>query len=286
VRAQEHYQAGDLQEAVKAATEDVKEHPNDFARRMLLAELLCISGDLERADKHFDALGHQDPQSIPAVQVLRQLIRAEQARLDFYNSGAVPEFLGLPTPVARLLLQASIELREGNKDEATKLLAQAEEQRPRVTGSCDGKEFEDIRDLDDLNGPIVEVYTSAGKYYWVPFENIESIEFRPRTRPRDLLWRRAHLIVRDGPDGEVYLPALYAGSHKDSDDRVRLGRVTDWKGSEGEPVRGIGQRTWLVGDEARPILEIETIEIDAPAGGSAPAVGEAQQGAGEAPVAG
>jgi type VI secretion system protein ImpE len=285
VRAQEYYQAGQLKEAVTAATEEVKKHPNDFARRLFLAELLCISGDLERADKHLDVLGHQDPQAIPAMQVFRQLVRAEQVRQDFYNEGRVPDFLGQPSTTIRLLLEASIALREGKPGEAASLLAQVEEQRPRVSGTCDGTAFHDLRDLDDLNAPILEVYTTAGKYFWVPLDAIESIEFRPPARPRDLLWRRAHLIVRDGPDGEVYLPALYAGSHKDPEDRVRLGRVTDWKGSDGEPVRGVGQRTWLVGEEARPILEIESIECDPPADGAAPTVGEAQS-SGESPVTG
>src|SRR5512135_1673864 len=147
VRAQEYYQAGQLKEAVAASTEEVKRHPNDFARRLLLAELLCISGDLERADKHLDALGHQDPQAIPAIQVLRQLVRAEQARQDFYNEGRVPDLLGKPTEMIRLLLEASIALREGKPAEAAPLLAQVEEHRPHASGTCDGKAFEDIRDL-------------------------------------------------------------------------------------------------------------------------------------------
>ncbi|MFX8489328.1 type VI secretion system accessory protein TagJ, partial [Acinetobacter baumannii] len=79
------------------------------------------------------------------------------------------------------------------------------------------------------------------------------------TRPRDLLWPRVHMIVSGGPDGEVYIPALYAGSHADPDERVRLGRVTEWRGGEGAPVRGFGQRTLLFGEEARPLLEIRNV---------------------------
>jgi type VI secretion system protein ImpE len=69
------------------------------------------------------------------------------------------------------------------------------------------------------------------------------------------------LVVRDGPDGEVYLPTLYAGSHADADDRVRLGRVTDWRGGDGLPVRGVGLRTFLVGSEGRPVLELKEIVV-------------------------
>jgi type VI secretion system protein ImpE len=161
-----------------------------------------------------------------------------------------------------LHLEASICLREGSQDEAVGLLASAEAERPRVVGTCNGRAFEDLRDLDDLTAGVFEVLTSNGKYYWIPIERVEQVEFRAPERTRDLLWRRARMIVRDGPDGEVFLPTLYAGSHAEPGDRFRLGRATDWRGGEGEPVRGIGQRTFLVGDEACPIMELETLTID------------------------
>jgi type VI secretion system protein ImpE len=69
------------------------------------------------------------------------------------------------------------------------------------------------------------------------------------------------MVVRGGPDGEVFLPALYAGAHAEADDRLRLGRATDWRAAPGEPVRGVGQRTFLVGDEARAILELNELTI-------------------------
>lgn len=262
MNAHEHYRAGHLQEALAAATADVKSHPADTARRGFLCELLCFAGELERADRQLDALGQQDPEALVGVSVFRQLVRAEQARQQFYTEGRLPEFLGPPSPVLRLHLEASICLREGRPGDAGALLAQAEGQRPKVTGTCDGAPFDDLRDLDDLTASFFEVLTSTGNYYWVPVERVERIEFRPFKRPRDLIWRRAHMIVRDGPDGEVFLPALYAGSHAEADERLRLGRMTDWRGGDEEPRRGRGQRIFLVGDVDRPILEIQDILIN------------------------
>jgi type VI secretion system protein ImpE len=261
MNAREYYQAGDLEQAVAAALAEVKGHPTDLDRRGFLAELLCFAGDLERADRQLDALGQQSPEAMLGVAMFRHQVRAEQARQQFYSEGRLPEFLEPPPPWLRLHLEASIRLREGKEDEAAGLLADAEEQRPKVSGTCNGRAFDDLRDLDDLTASAFEVLTSNGKYYWIPFERVELIEFRAPTRARDLLWRRARMIVRDGPDGEVFLPALYAGSHAVADDRVRLGRATDWRGGDGAPVRGIGQRTFLVGDEACSILEIETLAI-------------------------
>jgi type VI secretion system protein ImpE len=263
MNAAELYKAGKLQPAIDAAVEDVRKQPTNPAPRGLLAEFLCFAGEWERADKQLDALGHQDPAVAVGIALFRHLIRAAQARQDFYTSGRVPDFLGQPSQLLRLHLQASICMREGKAQEATELLAQAEQQRPHVPGACNGQPFADFRDLDDLTSCIFEVLTSTGKYFWIPLDRVESVEFRAPARPRDLLWRQAHMIVRDGPDGEVYLPTIYAAAQPEADDSLRLGRATDWR--EGPPVRGVGQRTFLVGDSAVSILELQTIQFTAPA---------------------
>ena len=48
-------------------------------------------------------------------------------------------------------------------------------------------------------------------------------------------------------------------------------RKTDWHTGNGGPMRGIGQRLFLVGDEARSILELRQISF-------APAEAEAENG--------
>jgi type VI secretion system protein ImpE len=264
MRPQEYYQAGNLQQAIAAAKEEVRKSPADTAKRGFLAELLAIAGDLEGADRQLDTLVSQQPEAAVSLALVRQLVRAEQARRQFYSEGRVPELLGLPSAALKLHLEASILVRDGKLREAGHLLEQAEEQRPKVSGTCDGKPFTDLRDLDDLNASFFEVLTSTGKYYWVAMEQIELIEFRAPTRPKDLFWLRAHMIVRDGPDGEVYLPTIYAGTDAETDDRIRLGRATEWRGGDGEPVRGRGQRTFLIGEEARAILEIKEITCPGP----------------------
>jgi type VI secretion system protein ImpE len=111
---------------------------------------------------------------------------------------------------------------------------------------------------------VFEVLTSTGKYYWIPLDSVVSIQLHPVKRPRDLLWRQTQMTVLGGPDGEVYLPCLYAGSHLHADERLRLGRQTDWTGGDGEPVRGMGLKTFLVGDESKTILEIQEVTFDSP----------------------
>lgn len=265
MNAKEYYQAGNLAEAVTAATEEVRRHPNDTSRRGFLSELLCFAGEFQRADLQLDAIGHQDPQATLGISMFRQLVRAEQARQQFFSEGRIPEFLDPPVAHLECHLEASIRLREGHPSEAAELLEEAQRQRPAVAGTLGDQPFDDMRDIDDLTASFFEVLTSNGKYYWIPMERVELIEFHGPVRPRDLLWRRAHMVVRGGPDGEVFLPTLYAGSHAQTDDRIRLGRMTDWRGGDGAPVQGIGQRMFLIGQEDRAILELERITITGPA---------------------
>jgi len=261
--AKEFFETGRLDDAVAAAGDDVKKHPNDAVPRIFLAELLCFAGNLDRADLQLDALGHQDPQATMQISMFRQLVRAEQARRQFYEEGRLPDFLDEPAGYLKCHLEASIRLREGHPAEAVELLEEAQRQRPVVSGTCGDKVFEGIRDMDDLTASFFEVLTSTGKYYWIPMERVDVIEFRAPEQPRDLLWRRARMVVRGGPDGEVFLPALYANSHTEEDDRMRLGRFTDWRGGDGTPVQGIGQRMLLIGEDARSIMELEELTVTA-----------------------
>jgi type VI secretion system protein ImpE len=265
MNAKECYEAGRLAEAVQEALNEVKRFPAEIHRRSFLCELLCFAGDLERADKQLDLIAVQDPDAVIGVSLFRQLMRAEQARRDFFAQGRLPEFVDVPTELQKLHLQASIFLREGELARATELLVQAEEQRPPCTGSCDGQPIDDFRDMDDVVASSLEVFTTNGKYYWIPLDRVESIEFHPPKYPRDLIWRAAQMVVRGGPEGEVYLPALYVDSYRNEDERIQLGRATDWVGDENEAVRGVGQRMFLVGDEDRAVLSLQTLEFEAPA---------------------
>ncbi len=260
--ASDHFRAGQLNEAIAEAQAAVRSRPNDEGSRYLLAELLCFTGELEKADKQLDALRDLDPKSMMTVAMFRQLIRSEQARHQFLQDGRVPEFIDKPTPDLEQHLKASMLMREQNPHEAARVLGEAEAQRTPVRGSCDGKPFSDFRDLDDLTSSLLEVYTATGKFFWVPFEKVDQIEFRAPERPRHLLWRSARLTHRDGPEIEVHLPALYVGSAQQDDMQCRLGRMTNWLGGDGEPTRGVGQRTFLIDDDARGIMDITTIQFE------------------------
>jgi type VI secretion system protein ImpE len=127
-------------------------------------------------------------------------------------------------------------------------------------GSRGGTAFDDFRDADDLLAPVLEVFTATG-YFWVPWEHIQFLEVpAPRTL-RDLLWTPANLSTFDGQLGEVTLPGLYPGTSSSADEAIRLGRKTEWIERDGGPVRGLGRKLFLVGDEARTLLELGEVKF-------------------------
>ena len=256
------FQEGKLSESIAAASASVKQSPSDAGGRFLLAELLLFEGSFERAEAVLDAAQSVDPNAALMVAEFRQLLRAAESRRQLARDGRVPEFVGGPTQSQQLLLQALMDWRSGDRSAAATAVETAEAARPCVSGTSNGTVFVDFRDVDDLVSGNFEVLTTTGKYFWIPTERVQTLEFHAPKRPRDLLWRRASMSVADGPDGEVYLPAIYAADDPMTD-ALRLGRETDWKEAEGAPVRGIGQRTFMVGEDAIALMDLGNVKFGA-----------------------
>jgi type VI secretion system protein ImpE len=260
------FREGKLADALTAATAAVRRAPTDIGARVLMAELLAFSGNIERADVVLDAAADLDPTTAIVVAEFRQLLRGETARRQLFSDGRVPEFLGEPTAAQRLSLAAIVALRNGDSAEAARLAAEAEEARPHPAGTLGGAAFTDMRDADDLLASCFEVITTTGKYFWIAPERVQLMEFHPPKRPRDLFWRRATMQVSDGPDGDVYLPVLYPPATKTttaSTDPLRLGRATDWQqAGDGGPTVGLGAVTMLVGEETLTWLEMDMVTFE------------------------
>jgi len=257
------FRAGRLAAAIEAGNAALRLNPADLDSRILLAELLVFAGNLERADTILDAASQIDPTVMLGIAEFRQLIRAALARRQHRREGRVPEFLGEPTPALRCGLAAFIALREGDMPAAARHAAEAEELRPRVAGRAGDTSFDDFRDADDLHTGFFEILTTTGKYFWVPTERVASAEFHPPRRPRDLAWRRTTVSVAGGPDGEVYLPAIYDTQNPNLSDEFLLGRATDWIGPEEGPVLGVGQRVFMIGDDAIGIMDLTELRCGA-----------------------
>jgi type VI secretion system protein ImpE len=261
MNANECFRAGKLQDAIDAQIKVVKANPADMARRLFLFELLAFAGDLDRARRQVEAVKYDEVERDAAVAAYRKLLDSEQARRRLFGDGLTPQFLAPPPEHVTLRLDAVNRLREGRRAEAAEVLARAAGQTPTVRGRLNGDPFTHLRDCDDLFAGMLEVF-AHGQYYWLPFEQIDTLAMNAPKAPRDLLWFPARLEVRDGPAGDVFLPALYPGSHAHADDQVRLGRMTDWKSTEGGPVLGVGLHTFLADDTDVGLLEWRELVIE------------------------
>jgi type VI secretion system protein ImpE len=254
------FDAGELGAAVEELTRQVKAKPGDAAGRTALFEMLCFAGDLDRAEKQLDALGHESVEREIGVQVYRNNIKAERDRRRLFSDGLRPHFLAEPPAYVGLHLSALDRLREGNASEAKEMLDRAEGERPAPAGLLGGSEFQDFRDYDDLVGPVLELIVKD-RYTWLPFEQISRIEIDAPKRLRDLMWAPARILTPNGSAGEVFIPALYAGSSDHRDDQVRLGRLTEWLEAGEGIYRGAGLRLFLVDDEGKAVFEVREAEF-------------------------
>jgi type VI secretion system protein ImpE len=255
------FSAGKLREAVSQALDGVKQSPLDVNGRFFLAELLCFLGDWEKAEKQLEAVVKQNHEAGLLALLARQLIRGEIQREQVFAEARPPQLVGELPQHAVLQLELCAAVRSENLQEVMRLVVHSEESRPRTSGTFNGNPVSDLRDLDDRIAGVLEVITSTGKYYWVPWESVKSLEFSPPERPLDLIWRKALIDVESGPEGEVFIPTRYplipAMKGQEWDDALKLGRASDWPETFGAVI-GMGQRMFLVGEDSTSMLEFKT----------------------------
>ena len=256
----ELFHAGDLAQALESAKTELRQNPDDLSARYRFCELLCFAGEWERVSKHLELVFDQDV-SLGGVTILfRQLVKAAEARQSWYLDGVSPEFVqgDNPSEEVRHRLDVAASLRSGDSQSAARLLESANAVTTTMAGSCNDQPMEHWRDLDDVTAGCLEVLTSEGRYFWIPWSDIISLEFDKPERPLDLLWRSIKSITGNVPEGRLYMPAIYLGSADAEDDLLKLGRRTDWVGQEGMPIRGVGRREFFLGGD----MTIDSLKID------------------------
>lgn len=258
-RSAELIKAGDLAGARAELTAQVKARPTDANLRFELAELLLVLGEWERADNQFDLVSNQDTTFGMVVSLARQLIRGELARREVFAAGRAPELIGDATPQIEATLRVLLELRDGGDAGAAREAADA--LSVDLSGEADDTAFVGVRDLDDRIADVLEVLTSTGKYYWIPWTSVRLLTLRTPERLRDLVWRPAELDVADGPEGVVYIPATYVAADDEQTASTRLGQETLWIEQAGI-VRGVGLRCLLLGEEMTALSDFSTLALD------------------------
>ncbi len=258
--------AGNLEAALAAVTATVKAEPTNADARWLMAEILLVMGNTERADRMLEAASLQEPN--PAVIEFRQLLRAEVTRTQVVRDGRAPKYQGDDaTPAQQAALRARMLLRTGDIRAASEAAEQVESLREPASGRRIDTQgvsttFDDLRDADDLCAAEFEVLTTGGDHLLLPVSRVRSLSFDVPRRTRDLVWRRCTIDLKDGTEGVVFMPSLYIGAAAETEPALLLGRATEWTDVAAGPVRGRGQRMLLVGEELLPLNSLHRVEFD------------------------
>jgi type VI secretion system protein ImpE len=222
--------AGQVHNAEVALAAHLRDHPTDIESRTFLFELLCFSGQYDRAGKQLGVLSQGSKETEMGAILYYSALHAEKTRHEIFRTEEFPTAPAKSSP----------------------------------PGKLNGKPFESIQDADPSVGARLEVF-AAGAYLWIPFQHIASLQVQPPKRLRDTLWSPA--LVVTGPSfqgtdiGEVLIPAIYPFSWKSEDESVWLGRVTEWAADDQGHEYPVGQKIFIVDGEEVPLLEMRSLEF-------------------------
>jgi type VI secretion system protein ImpE len=226
------FDAGKLNAAIEALGAELRDNPADVQRRTFLFELLCFTGNYDRAEKQLDVLSSGGPEAGMGTLLYRTALHAERLRADMFRKQTFPLDTAATSDVA---------------------------------GSWNGKAFSEIEDGDPRIGARLEVF-AAGQYMWIPWRHVASLKIEAPKRLRDLIWTPAILTTSEdfqGQElGELLLPTLAPLSFDSADDDIRLGRAVDWIDLSDGGFAPVGQKVLLIDGEQVPLLSIRELEID------------------------
>lgn len=263
--------SGQLQPALTHALTVLRDDPLNAQMRAVYVELLCIAGELDKADAQLDMIVRQHPDFLLGAVNVRQLIRAETARRDFYQGGMTATLFGEPTPMFSAVLKLRLAAHEQDIAAATLAAEEMEQLRPQVAVTHLDQRQPDIRDLDDSLGGYLELFGTDGKYYLAGFEQIASLKLHPAKSLLDIIWRRVDISIIDGPQGEAFLPLIYvanplmAGGTETAaspDPAIQLGRATDWHEHSARLITGTGQKMLLLGEQAIALGDMHQLSAE------------------------
>ena len=222
------FEQGEVRAAQGALSEWLRSHPGDHLERTFLFELLCFSGDWDRAERQLSVLAKGDPQRELGATLYFSALHAERTR----------------------------------HNQAVNCAPDTNSNPPNsLPGTLNGRPFQSISDADPNIGARLEIF-AAGCYAWLALKHVAHIRFQAPRRLRDTLWANATVQTNASFRGaelrEVLVPVLYPFSWKASDESVWLGHKTVWTGEQDE-ARPFGQKMLLVDDEEIPLLDVREL---------------------------
>jgi type VI secretion system protein ImpE len=249
----------DLSTATSLASQALRDDPLNADIRGRYIELLCVQGDLDKADQQLDIMLRQHPDFVTGAVNLRHLIRAASARKDFYQAGMTAQLFDQPDAMFKAQLSLRVALNDADIPTAVSAATELESLRQSVTLNINGQPYQTVRDLDDSLCGYLELFGTDGHFYLVRFEQIDSLQFKKPESLLDTVWRRAEIFIKEGPQGDVFVPMTYIDSNSVD---TCLGRGSDWHQYAEGLVTGIGQKMLLINDDAMALTDIHSMSVN------------------------
>ena len=259
--AEEKLREGDLEAALAELQGQVRKQPDNAKYRIFLFQLLAVLGRWDRALNQLNVAGELDADALAMVQTYREALRCEVLRARVFAGERSPLLFGDPQQWVALLLESLRLATQGQFSQSQDLREQALEAAPGTAGNIDGQDFQWIADADSRLGPILEAIVN-GNYYWIPFQNIHTVQLEEPADLRDTVWTPAYFTWANGGETVGLIPTRYPGSETSEDDQIRLARKTQWTEQGANIYFGLGQRLLMTDADDYPLMDIRLISLE------------------------
>ena len=249
--ASAHLDAGQVWTAIERLNEEIDVHQGDTHLVIFLSELLCVSGQWDRAEEQLERVVGQSREANDDVLVFRNMVRAERHRRRVFSGVSDPHFVTEPPAYVTLHLDALHKLERGGLDEVKALLDSADGQWCKRPGTMGARSFHSFRDADNLVAPVLELIVQD-RYIWMPYEQIQRFEITSPRRLRDLLWVSIRVGGLGGTMLEAFVPVQYAISCEHSTQQ----RI------DHDPYAAVALRQFLIDGEKRAMLDSREVEFE------------------------
>ena len=250
-----------LRELIDETQQGIRKEPARMRHRISLFQLMCVTGNWERALTQLNVLKDGDEESASMVKTYTEVIRCENFRAQVFAGTKTPLLIGEPAGWVGKVIEAVRLSAQGHAQHAADLRAEAFDLAPAVSGTLNATPFEWIADADPRLGPLIEAVIN-GKYCWIPFDRLSAIEVEAPVDMRDLVWAAAKLTFTSGGEQVAFIPSRYPGSESSEEDAIRLSRRTEWRDAGAETFLGLGQRILATSEDEVPLLDTRIVKLN------------------------
>lgn len=245
---------GNLTALHEQVAADIRQNPGDAASRALFAQVLCLEGEWERADKQADALMRLHPASAVFCSALSCLIRAEHRREAMFRADELPTWFGEKPEWADLFAEALAAYARKGTQAGAEVSARLMDALPVTSGVLSHGSGRWILDGDARLAGVLELIV-GDTYGVLDLSIVRSMELAPPTHPIELLWAHVRLQLKNGEVMVGRMPGRYPAVNDRLDSELLMMRSSAWTECGAELYIGSGQRCWSTPEGLFPMLQ-------------------------------